>query len=134
MSDASQLGQTMRALRDERGLTLSELARQAGISKAYLSQIETGQVESPSAKTLFNIASSLGTTVAALLGEALPANATEVRICESLREFAEDAQLEDHEVNMLAQIRYRGRQPQSVEDWRFLYESIKRSIGGGTRG
>ena len=32
---------------------------------------------------------------------------------------------------MLAGIRYRGLQPGTKDDWRYLYESIRRSVGAG---
>lgn len=40
-------GRHLRRLRHEQGMTLDNLARASGISKAYLSQIETGQVDPP---------------------------------------------------------------------------------------
>jgi phage repressor protein C with HTH and peptisase S24 domain/DNA-binding XRE family transcriptional regulator len=40
-------GRHLRRLRRDQGMTLDDLARASGISKAYLSQIETGQVDPP---------------------------------------------------------------------------------------
>jgi hypothetical protein len=31
-------------------------------------------------------------------------------------------------VEMLASIQYRGKRPDTVEDWRFIFESIKRTL------
>lgn len=115
--------------REERKMTAAELARRAEISKGYLSEIEAGKTPRPSADVLYRLATALGTTIADLLDK-------EVRsaprgISASLQEFADQAELPEQDLRMLAQIRFRGAQPSTVDDWRFLYESIKRSIGGG---
>jgi HTH-type transcriptional regulator, competence development regulator len=45
---APALGLLLRSLRDERGLSLRELAQLAGIDHAYVHRLETGDKESPS--------------------------------------------------------------------------------------
>jgi len=47
-----------------------------------------------------------------------------------LREFARQERLPEDDLKMLARIRYRGRVPRTVDDWRFIYESIRRSTEG----
>src|SRR5690349_6457882 len=66
MSDAD-LGRAIRALRRERGLTLVQVAAAAGLSQPFLSQLELGRCR-PSMRSLFRIASALGTTQQTLLG------------------------------------------------------------------
>jgi XRE family transcriptional regulator, regulator of sulfur utilization len=56
------------ALRADRGLSLSELARRAGIGKGSLSELEAGQ-RNPTLETLYAIAGQLGVPLTALLGE-----------------------------------------------------------------
>ncbi|HJN14331.1 MAG TPA: helix-turn-helix transcriptional regulator [Armatimonadota bacterium] len=131
MTRNRSLGAHIRHLREAKGLTQSGLASQAGISKAYLSQIEGGKIQGPSAKTLHAVAVVLGTTVARLLGNGGGQEHVSVVVTDSLRAFARDEKLDEEEVRMLAGIRYRGRQPQTEDDWRYLYESIKRSLGDG---
>jgi transcriptional regulator with XRE-family HTH domain len=113
--------------REEKKISAIELAQRAEISKGYLSEIESGRTSRPSADVLFRIATALGTTVADLLErEVRPAPRS---IHPMLREFADEEELPDEDVQMLAQIRFRGDQPETKEDWRYLYESIRRSIG-----
>jgi transcriptional regulator with XRE-family HTH domain len=121
-------GSEIRRRRLDQGLSLSDLARLAEVSKGYLSQIETEAATRPSATTLLKIARALGTSVGELLGEAgaTPAQG-EPDIPAPLRQFANDAKLPDAEVRMLAGIRYRGRAPRTSDDWRYIYESIRRS-------
>lgn len=55
------LGERVRALRRERGLTQRRLAEQAGVDFTYLSKIENDRLEhTPSVRTLLQIARALG--------------------------------------------------------------------------
>jgi transcriptional regulator with XRE-family HTH domain len=63
---AAEVGRRLRALRTERGLSLSELARQAGLGKGTLSELETGQ-RNPTLDTLFAVTSALRLPLSAAL-------------------------------------------------------------------
>lgn len=121
------LGEHLRARRRERGLTAAALANLAQISRAHLSEIERGHVANPSAVVLQRLADALGTTTAELLGSLAPITA-EQYVPSSLREYAELESISPEDLTMLAAIRYRGTQPNRVEDWRYLHESIRRSM------
>ncbi|MEY4907314.1 MAG: hypothetical protein RL260_1032 [Pseudomonadota bacterium] len=56
----------MRAWREHRGMTLQVLADAAGLSRAYVSQIEGGK-RTGSAATLAKLAQALGVSVAGLI-------------------------------------------------------------------
>jgi len=62
------LGEKIRLVREDRGLTISELANRAGISVSYLSEIERDTVN-PSIATLRRIAEELEVSVADLMGK-----------------------------------------------------------------
>ena len=62
------LGGRLRALRRQRGRTLSETAAQAGISPQYLSEIERGRKE-PSSEMVAAVAGALGTTLVDLTSQ-----------------------------------------------------------------
>jgi transcriptional regulator with XRE-family HTH domain len=121
------IGDEIKKRRVEQGLSLTELARLADVSKGYVSEIESNAAARPSATTLFKIASALGTSVGELLGSKASGRDEEsaLEIPDSLREFAKNEGLPDAEVRMLARIRYRGRAPRTAEDWRYIYESIR---------
>ncbi|MBM4319312.1 MAG: helix-turn-helix transcriptional regulator [Deltaproteobacteria bacterium] len=130
--ERTTLQQRLRELLASRGLSVSALARQAGLSKGYVSQLLSGKASNPSVEAVSRMAEALGVTRAALLGDerspgeelALPAG-----LLAFLQECAARGMpLSGEDVQMLAGIRYRGRQPQSAEDWAYLYESIRRSI------
>jgi transcriptional regulator with XRE-family HTH domain len=72
--EALELGQAIRTLRFERGLTLQAVAAAAGVSQSLISQVERG-VASPSISTLRRIAGALQVPIAALfLGDGEPSD------------------------------------------------------------
>lgn len=52
----SNLGKTLKSLRNLKDFTLKEVEQKLGISNAYLSQLENGKVKQPSANTLYKLA------------------------------------------------------------------------------
>ncbi|WP_271216176.1 helix-turn-helix domain-containing protein [Streptosporangium carneum] len=61
------VGPRIRRLREERGLSLSELARRAGVGKATLSGLENG-TRNPTLETLWAVTAELGVPLAVALG------------------------------------------------------------------
>lgn len=66
---AVELGAKLRARRAAAGLTLQEVADEAGVSRSFLSQVERGLV-SPSIATLRRVAEALATPMAHFFGGA----------------------------------------------------------------
>jgi transcriptional regulator with XRE-family HTH domain len=124
----NQIGEAISRRREEAALSLGELAADAGVSKSYLWRLESGDGEvRPSGRTLYRIAGALGTTMSDLLGrEILADDPTDMP--PSLVEFAKQRDLTPREKQMLAQINFRGRQPETVDDWEFLWTAIERSV------
>jgi transcriptional regulator with XRE-family HTH domain len=58
----------IKALRNERGLTQEQVAEKAGVSKNYITILETGSRKSPSLPGLKRLAKALGVPVTELLG------------------------------------------------------------------
>lgn len=49
--------------RNERGITLKELAEKSGISSGYLSHLENGSRDNPSKEVMENISAALGLSI-----------------------------------------------------------------------
>jgi transcriptional regulator with XRE-family HTH domain len=146
--DTLALGARITRFRDLRGLSLSALADEAGLAKSYLAKLEKGEVENPGLRTLSGIARGLGVTVADLLAPAetapragrktmLAEDAAFSKVLEELPEGLKDflksmeeagQPLTADTVRALAGVQYRGKRPKSLEDWRFLYDAIRRSV------
>ncbi|WP_078428927.1 helix-turn-helix domain-containing protein [Alkalihalobacterium alkalinitrilicum] len=63
------IGEKVKKLRLEKGLSLSELAESAGVAKSYLSSIERNIQSNPSIQFLEKISKVLGVSVETVLNE-----------------------------------------------------------------
>lgn len=80
----SAIGETLRAVRTERGLTLRQVAEGAHVSISYLAEIERGEKD-PSSRVLESITGGLGIeTVDLLLRIALTLEPARVSAAEKL--------------------------------------------------
>ena len=70
-AELARLGERVRLLRRERALTQAALARLAGVSRPYVSDIERGAAI-PSMETLDAIATALGISLNELLADTGP--------------------------------------------------------------
>jgi transcriptional regulator with XRE-family HTH domain len=64
----ASIAESLRAARDRAGYTLDQLAERAGLSKAYLSRLESAERQ-PSLATLITLSRVLGIPINVLLGE-----------------------------------------------------------------
>lgn len=78
------VGQNLKRLRAERGLSLEKLAQTTGVSRAMLGQIEIGQ-STPTIKTLWKIARALDIPFSALIGGQASGTTTLLRAAQTRR-------------------------------------------------
>ena len=128
------LAEKLKSLREEKKLSVAELAEQSGVSKPYIWQIEDGRRKNPTGEVLRKLASALGTTVPELMGA--PAGIREDALADmpsALREFVKrrgkacDVRPED--VEMLKLIHYRGKRPKASADWELIFLFLRRILG-----
>ncbi len=126
---ARGIGSRIRRYRQEQGLSLSQLAKKAGISKGYLWSLEheDDTQSRPSANTLYAVADALGVLMSDLYGRTLEHDAQNTEIPDSLRDFAESNNLPDADVRMLASVQFRGEQPTTSQRWAYIYNAIRHS-------
>ncbi|OYN76235.1 helix-turn-helix domain-containing protein [Mycolicibacterium sphagni] len=128
--DVTGLGGRIRRFRQEKGMSLSQLAEQAEVSKGYLSTLENtdsaGQsARRPSAKTLYAIAQTLGVTMSDLLGRRLLIEVPDGPAPEGLQEFVAKHRLPAADMQMLRTIKFRGEAPKTAERWEYIYNAIR---------
>ena len=56
----SAIGQLLKQLRDDAGLSLYELERRSGVNRAKLQRLESGEIRQPTMATLSKLATALG--------------------------------------------------------------------------
>jgi len=132
------IGPRIVALRVEKNMTLSELARKSEIAKSLLHRIENQEASNPELSTLQKIARALDTTVGDLIGN---------EVVKSVRQLPEVRPEWLH--NLIAQLRAAGKEPDEDflealyviqnrkgmknakdEDWLYLYSTMERSFPG----
>lgn len=130
-----EFGSRIRTRRSELDWSQEELARRAGISKGFLSDVETGK-RGIRAETLLDLARVLSLSIDFLMtgeeGEQ-DQRRTEIEVPASLADFASDAGLSFRQTLMLLEMRRqiiahrstRDREPIDQIDWRRFYESVK---------
>lgn len=124
-------GERMRRLRQQREMSLDDLARKTGISKAYLWKLERKPDANPSIEIARTIAKALGTTVATLVPTDETSEADSPEIPESLAEAKGRFKMSEQDVLDLAGISFRGQHPMTAEEWGLLYLQLKQMVDGG---
>jgi transcriptional regulator with XRE-family HTH domain len=123
------IGTNIRKYREIRGLTLPDLAQKAGVSKAFVWEIENGNSKRPGAETLFKIAEALDVTIAHLMGKEPAASGQpliEPEINQGLWDFINERKrqgtpLDPEEVKSLSFVQLRGGRPRTKEQWALIY-------------
>jgi transcriptional regulator with XRE-family HTH domain len=107
---ASALGVWLRGLRDDRGLSLRELAQRSQVDHAYIHRLETGAKESPSGETIDKLILAL--TASTRDAKILRLLASQQNIDPELIEFVRaDAGINFDEFRMLTTMVNRGTRP-----------------------
>jgi transcriptional regulator with XRE-family HTH domain len=135
------LAERIRKLREDKDLSLDELAEMAKISKTYLWELErdTAGAKKPSADVLLRIANGLSTTLADLLSlETVKIQQAAVELPPSLREFQSrmaewNTPLTEQDLRDLAVMKFRGGQPQTADQWHQLYLLLVNSVRKGKK-
>lgn len=128
--DLSRLGHRIRFLRQGKGWSLADLARESGLSKAYISDLENGGAGKPNIQYIYSISAAFGLTLNELLEESAVrteagrSKRKDAELPAGLKELQGELKLTEADVEMLAQINFRGKRPRSKEGWRFLIEAL----------
>jgi transcriptional regulator with XRE-family HTH domain len=122
------VGQRIKRFRMERGMTATDLAARAKLSKSYISELEAAPADArgPSAEVLYRIAEALGVAMSDLLGRPIIVDQTRPRP-QSLIAFGKRHNIPEADLRMLERIEFRGDPPRTAERWAFIYQAIKNS-------
>jgi transcriptional regulator with XRE-family HTH domain len=127
------LGQQLRRIRDLTDKSMRAVAREAGISVAYLSKIEHDEAN-PTIDVLRKVAQALGVGIDEFTGSAHNEVEPPITLPDSLAQFIAEKSSEHPELNdpdwqkMLLGIRLRGKYPEKQDDWLVLFIQAKRAL------
>ena len=129
-----KLSDRLAELRREHALTLRDLRElveeRTGekLSISYLSELERTDTM-PSIEILIRLARAYDMTTSDLLAPVdFYEESTDAQYPESLRRFAELASLGPEWLATLSRIEYRGRRPETLDEWQAIYSVLKLSI------
>lgn len=115
------IGLTIKRLREQQDMTITELSRISGVSRSYIHLIEKGE-NNPTSDKLDELAKALGAEYGIQGEEDYEGNED---IPESLKQFAMEYNVPYSDVLMLSRIQYRGKRPNDIIAWKMLYNLIK---------
>lgn len=132
------VGKRLRHVREQRGLTLDQLAEKAGVSKSFLWEVEQDK-SGISGERLLRMANALGASLDFLMrGEPAPDTYRPpvVEIPRELSELAEELGLTHRQTLALLEINQsivarrsdRSRAPMTREEWGKLYEGVSQFL------
>ena len=146
--EQTSFGGRLRRARQGQKKTLRQVASSAGVSIAYLSDLERGVLENPTLDKLRGIAAALDVSLNELLDVPGPGREP-AREPSALREFVESdrflsltkeqarrlrrdpASLRKEWLEVLGAINLGGLQPRTVSDYAFVFETIRHAIEPG---
>jgi len=126
----STMGDRIRRRRRALGLSATELARLAGVSLSYISQLEHGHQQSPSMAVARRLAATLSWATSELLSPDTPPSQPE-NVPIELSRLALQLSLSPEVVTLLCSISIENHHPTSGDDWLFLYLSICQACHAG---
>ena len=135
MAEFRSVGERLRFVRTQRGLSLDALANQSGVSKSFLWGVENDK-SGISGEKLLQVANVLGASLDYLLrGERTPGmeQPRTVEIPRGLSELAEERHLTypqtlallEIDRSLVARRRGRGRPQMTKHDWERLYKGVR---------
>lgn len=128
-----KLQNRLKELRMYRDLTLKGVAELTGLSVSYLSDIERGRT-TPTLNTLETIAQALEVSIIDMLtGVDFAGEASQAGLPPGLSELMGDDEygqdITEEWVETLSKIQFRGKRPQTKQDWLELYLHLRRVLG-----
>lgn len=140
MPDLQSVGERLRYVRGQRGLSLEGLAERTGMSKSFLWEVENDK-SGISGERLLRVANALGASLDYLLrGQRTPGmeEPQSIEIPLELGEFAEEADLSygqtvalwDIDRSLVARRRLGSRPRMTKDDWKRLFEAVRPFLEG----
>lgn len=95
MSEIPTIGEVIRQWRKHAGINLTTFAKQAGMSKGYISALENNIIKNPTPENLEKLAAAIGITVRELLARKQPDDLPNTDILERTAPTSPDSEEDD---------------------------------------
>lgn len=68
IGDEMKIGDAIKAVREEKGISQDKIEKKTGIKRGYLSKIENNHLDNPTFKTLYKISEALQVKLSGIVG------------------------------------------------------------------
>lgn len=119
------IGDRIKSRREYLEMSQEALAEKAGVSRAYINQLENNRSQKPSAPILFEIANVLGVNMGELLGKVVTTTESSVDLTPGMKEAIKLFPVLEEVKDEMPNWKYRGKYPNTPEAWFAIYTILK---------
>lgn len=124
-----KLHDRLKEVRKHRGLTLLQVKDSTGLSVSYLSDLERGRTNNPTVETLEKLARCYGVNLPDLLaGVEGQGHVTVESLPPGLKDLVAASEVDPEWARDLARLEFRGKRPQTKDEWREIYYYMRRMM------
>lgn len=117
-----KLHDRLKEVRSQRGLTLAQVKERTGLSVSYLSDLERARTQNPSLETIDKLATCYGMSTTDLLhGVEGWGEFTFEAFPPGVAELLRAGKIDETDARDLSRVEFRGKRPQTEEEWFQLY-------------
>jgi transcriptional regulator with XRE-family HTH domain len=131
VGETSAIGERLKCLRRDLGISQRDAAAAAGMGFQYLSDLENGRIQNPSLQTLMRLAVAYSVGVDDLVGHGFPYLREELPdgLSQLLAEPEWSAQITDAWVETLVAVKHGGHGLQSKQEFLEAFLALRRILG-----
>lgn len=124
-----KLHDRLKEIRKARELTLLQVKERTGLSVSYLSDLERGRTSNPTLDTMEKLAGCYGLTLPDLVaGVEGWGEATTESLPPGLSELLASGEIDMGWAQDLSRLEFRGKRPQTEEEWREIFYYMRRMM------
>jgi len=124
-----KLHDRLKEVRKARGMTLLQVKDRTGLSVSYVSDLERGRTSNPTMDTMEKLAVSYGMNLPDLVGGVEGWGATTTAaLPPGLETLVERGEIDTGWAQDLSRLEFRGKRPQTEEEWREIFYYMRRMM------
>lgn len=124
-----KLNDRLKEIRKARELTLLQVKERTGVSVSYLSDLERGRTSNPTLDTMEKLAACYGLTLPDLVaGVEGWGELTTESLPPGLKALVEKKEIDPGWAQDLSRLEFRGKRPQTEEEWREIFYYMRRMM------
>lgn len=124
-----KLHDRLKEVRKTKGLTLLQVKDRTGLSVSYLSDLERGRTSNPTLDTMEKLAACYGMNLPDFVaGVEGWGETTSASLPSGLKTLVEKGEIDTGWAQDLSRLEFRGKRPQTEEEWREIFYYMRRMM------